>query len=150
MKRAKSTPKAAAKRAAKAIWAANPELSAASVQMRLAEEGHQLCRLTIHLLRPKPRVLRKDVDPEPTRAVLRARAAELGFAGSDRSSLPHGSFVAIARASRKRGHAVAPGVVRHAWIYGVRDLEQWPLCRPFLSASRSSKAAPEKKDAPSP
>jgi len=104
------------KEAAKAIWAANPALSAAAVQRRL---DARISLATLQKIRPQPRLMCGEVDPEPTRAVLRARAAELGFVAFDGPSLPYGSFVAIAKASRRRGHAVAPGVVRHAWIYGV-------------------------------
>lgn len=85
----------------------------------------------LRTIRPLPPVPSAAVDPEPTRAVLRARAAELGFVGFDGPSLPYGAMKAIARASRKRGCAISYNCLRYAWEHGVRDLVGWPLCEPF-------------------
>lgn len=114
---------------AKAIWTANPALSAAAVQRRL---GAQISIATLEKLRPQPPVPRAAMDPEPTRAVLRARAGELGFAAFDGPSLPYGSVIAIVRASRKRGYIISSGSLRYAWEHGVRDLAGWALCEPFF------------------
>ena len=113
---------------ARAIWTANPALSAAAVQRRL---GAQISIATLEKLRPQPPVPRSAMDPEPTRAVLRARAAELGFVAFDGPTLPYGAVIAIVRACRKRGYAISRGRVEYAWEHGVRELEQWPLCEPF-------------------
>lgn len=118
--------------AVKAIWTAEPQLTAESVRLCLEANGHKIAIHAIYPLRPKPRIPQGEVDPEPTRAVIRARAAELGLVRSEGPKPPYGSFVAISRASSRRGYAIAPGCVRHAWIYGVRDLERWPLREPFL------------------
>jgi hypothetical protein len=119
---------------ARAIWAANPALSAAAVQRRL---GARISISTLQNMRPKPHVSCGEVNPEPTRVVLRARAAELGFVAFDGPSLPYGSVIAIVRASRKRGYAISRGRIEYAWEYGVRDLAGWPLCEPFLTATGS-------------
>jgi len=115
---------------ARAIWTANPALSAAVVQRRL---GAKVSTSTLQKLRPQPHIPCGEVNLEPTRAILRARAAELGFVAFDGPSLPHGSVIAIARASRKRGYIVSSESLRYAWEYGVRELEEWPLCEPFLN-----------------
>jgi len=117
------------KEAAKAIWTANPALSAAAVQRRLEGEGHKISTCTLYALRPQPPAR---VDRKPTRAVLRARAAELGFVALDGPTLPFGAFTAIANASRKRGYIISSGSLRYAWEHGVRDLAGWPLCEPFF------------------
>lgn len=117
------------KEAAKAIWAANPALSAAAVQRRL---DARISIATLQKLRPQPRLMCGEVDPEPTRAVLRARAAELGFVGFDGPSLPYGAVAAIARASRRRGYAISPSTLHRAWEYGIRELDGWALCEPFF------------------
>ena len=114
---------------AKAIWTANPALSAAAVQRRL---GTRISIATLEKLRPQPPVPRAAMDPEPTRAVLRARAAELGFVAFDGPSLPYGAMKAIARASRKRKCAISYNCLRYAWAHGLRDLAGWPLTVPFI------------------
>lgn len=113
---------------ARAIWTANPALSAAAVQRRL---GAKISIASLEKLRPQPPVPRAAINPEPTRAVLRARAAELGFVAFDGPTLPYGAVIAIVRASRERGCAISRGRVEYAWEHGVRELAEWPLCEPF-------------------
>ena len=118
------------------LWSSNPTLSAAAVVRRLERDGHRISAPAARLYRPLPPVPKAAMDPEPTRAILRARAAELGFVAFDGPSLPHGALTAIARMSRRRGYIVTSTNLRYAWAHGVRELEEWSLCEPFLNGGK--------------
>ena len=92
---------------------------------------HKISESALRTIRPLPPVPSAAVDPEPARAVLRARAAELGFVAFDGPTLPYGAVAAIARASRKRGYIISRVQIDYAWRHGLRDLVGWPLCEPF-------------------
>lgn len=93
---------------------------------------YRISESALRTIRPLPPVPSAVVDPEPTRAVLRARAGELGFVAFDGPSLPYGAMKAIARASRKRKCAISYNCLRYAWAHGLRDLAGWPLTVPFV------------------
>ena len=132
------------------LLAQDPRPTAAELRRILTGEGHDVSPTTAH------RWLRDGIpdrcrppDVEATRAVIRARAAELGLLESDGLTLRHGALVAIARQAEKEGCGITRARVSQAWKDGVVGLAEWPLSAPFAVNPTGEKGG-EKKDAVSP
>ena len=132
------------------LLAQEPRPTAAELRRTLTAEGHDVSPTTAH------RWLRDGIparcvppDIEATRAVIRARAAELGLLESDGLTLRHGALVAISRKAEKEGRGLTRVRVSQAWRDGVVDLAGWPLSAPFAVNSAGGGEG-EKKDAVSP
>ena len=112
-----------------------PRPTAAELRRILTGEGHDVSPTSAY------RWLRDGIparcvppDIEATRAVIRARAAELGLLESDGLTLRHGALVAISRKAEKEGRGLTRVRVSQAWERGIVDLERWSLSKPFGAA----------------
>ena len=128
------------------LLAQDPRPTAAELRRILTGEGHDVSPTTAH------RWLRDGIpdrcrppDIEATRAVIRARAAELKLLESDGLTLRHRAFVAIARQAEKEGRGLTRVRVSQAWRDGVVRLAEWPLSAPFAVNPDGAKES-EKKD----
>ena len=124
------------------LLAQEPRLTAAELRRRLREEGHPIGPTTAH------RWLRDGIparchppDVEATRAVIRARAAELDLLESDGLTLRHGALSAIARRATEEGRGITRVGLTWAWEHGVVDLAGWRLCAPFAANRREESHA---------
>ena len=113
----------------------DPRPTAAELRRILTGEGHDVSPTTAH------RWLRDGIpdrcrppDIEATRAVIRARAAELKLLESDGLTLRHGALVAISRQAEKEVRGLTRVRVSQAWERGIVDLERWPMSKPFGAA----------------
>lgn len=113
----------------------DPRPTAAELRRKLREEGHPIGPTSAYRwLRNGIPARCRPADIEATRAVIRARAAELGLLESDGLTLRHGALVAISRKAEKEGRGLTRVRVSQAWRDGVVDLAGWPLSKPFGAA----------------
>ena len=117
------------------LLAQEPRLTAAGLRRKLREEGHPIGPT------PAYRWLRDGIpdrchppDVEATRAVIRARAKELGLLESDGLTLRYGALSAIAERATLEGRGITRVGLTWAWGHGIVDLEGWRLCAPFGAA----------------
>ena len=117
------------------LLAQEPRPTGAELRRKLREEGHPIGPTTAY------RWLRDGIpdrcpppDVEATRAVIRARAAELGLLESDGLTLRYGALSAIAERATLEGRGITRVGVRWAWEHGIVDLPRWPLSAPFGAA----------------
>jgi hypothetical protein len=129
----------------------DPRPTGAQLYDILTSEGHQIqSRTTPYRWLNKgipARCVPPDVDA--TRAVIRARAAELGLLESDGATLRHGALAAIAERAKLEGRGISRVAIRWAWKHGMVDLAGWRLSAPFAVNPAGAKGG-EKKDAVSP
>jgi hypothetical protein len=81
---------------------------------------------------------------EATRAVIRARAAELGLLESDGLTLRHGALAAIAKRAASEGRGISRVGVKWAWEHGMVDLAGWRLSAPFAGNPAGEKESEKK------
>ena len=131
------------------LLAQEPRPTGAELRRILTAEGHPIGPTSAY------RWLRDGIparchppDVEATRAVIRARAAELGLLESDGLTLRHRAFVAIARQAEKEGRGLTRVRVSQAWREGVVDLAGWPLSAPFAVNPDGAKESEKKDTAP--
>ena len=117
------------------LLAQEPRPTAAELRRILTGEGHDVSPTTAH------RWLRDGIpdrcrppDIEATRAVIRARAAELGLLESDGLTLRHRALTAIAERATLEGRGITRVGVKWAWERGIVRLAEWPLSAPFGAA----------------
>ena len=128
------------------LLAQEPRPTAAELRDTLTREGHPIGPTSAYRwLRDGIPARCRPPDVEATRAVIRARAAELGLLESDGLTLRHGAFVAIARQAEAEGRGLTRVRVSQAWRDGVVDLPRWPLSAPFAVNPAGEKGG-EKKD----
>ena len=132
------------------LLAQEPRPTAAELRRILTGEGHDVSPTTAY------RWLRDGIpdrcrppDVEATRAVIRARAAELGLLESDGLTLRHGAISAIAERATLERRGITRVGVRWAWEHGMVDLAGWRLSAPF-AVNPGDDGEGEKKDAVSP
>ena len=114
------------------LLAQEPRLTAAELRRILIGEGHDVSPTTAHRWRRNGIPARcHPPNVEATRAVIRARAAELGLLESDGVTLRHGALAAIARQAEAEGRGLTRVAIRWAWDRGIVRLADWPLSRPF-------------------
>ena len=133
------------------LLAQEPRPTAAELHRILTSEGHQIQSPTTpyRWLRNGIPARCRPADIEATRAVIRARAAELGLLESDGLTPRHGALVAISRKAEKEGRGLTRARVSQAWRDGVVNLAEWPLFAPF-AVNPGDGGESEKKDAVSP
>ena len=128
------------------LLAQEPRPTGAELQRKLRDEGHPIGPTSAYRwLRDGIPARCRPADIEATRAVIRARAAELGLLESDGLTLRHGALVAISRKAEKEGRGLTRVRVSQAWRDGVVDLAEWPLFAPFAVNPDGAKES-EKKD----
>jgi hypothetical protein len=117
------------------LLAQEPRPTGAELHQILNSEGHQIGPTSAY------RWLRDGIparchppDVEATRAVIRARAAELGVLEADGLTLRHGALAAIARQAEAEGRGLTRVAIRWAWDRGIVGLAEWPLSKPFGAA----------------
>ena len=117
------------------LLAQEPRPTGAELQRKLRDEGHPIGPTSAY------RWLRDGIparchppDVEATRAVIRARAKELGLLEADGLTLRYGALSAIARQAEAEGRGLTRVRVSQAWRDGVVDLAGWPLSAPFGAA----------------
>jgi hypothetical protein len=132
------------------LLAQEPRPTGAELYQILTSEGHQIGPTSAY------RWLRDGIparchppDVEATRAVIRARAAELGVLEADGLTLRHGALAAIARQAEAEGRGLTRVAIRWAWEHGMVDLAGWRLSAPF-AVNPGGGGESEKKDAVSP
>ena len=128
------------------LLAQEPRLTGAELHQILTSEGHQIGPTSAY------RWLRGGIparchppDVEATRAVIRARAAELGVLEADGLTLRHGALAAIARQAEAEGRGITRVAIRWAWEHGMVDLAGWRLSAPF-AVNPGGDGESEKKD----
>ena len=116
------------------LLAQEPRPTGAELRDILARDGHRIGPTTAY------RWLRDGIpdrchppDIEATRAVIRARAAELGLLESDGLTLRYGALSAIAERATLEGRGITRVGVKWAWEHGMVDLAGWRLCAPFAA-----------------
>ena len=117
------------------LLAQEPRPTAAELRRKLRDEGHDVSATTAHRWRRSgipPRCEPPDVDA--TRAVIRARAKELGLLEADGLTLRHGALAAIAKRATLEGRGITRVGLTWAWEHGMVDLAGWRLCAPFGAA----------------
>ena len=128
------------------LLAQEPRPTAAELRRILTGEGHDVSPTTAHRwLRDGIPARCRPPDVEATRAVIRARAAELGLLESDGLTLRHGAISAIAERATLEGRGLTRVRVSQAWRDGVVDLAEWPLSAPF-AVNPGDGGESEKKD----
>ena len=127
-----------------------PRPTGAELHRILTSEGHQIQSHTTPYRWLRNGIPARCVPPdvEATRAVIRARAAELGLLESDGLTLRHGAFVAIAERATLEGRGITRVGVKWAWERGI-VAKDWRLSAPFAVNPGDEKGG-EKKDAVSP
>ena len=117
------------------LLAQEPRPTGAELRDILARDGHRIGPTTAY------RWLRDGIparchppDVEATRAVIRARAKELGLLESDGLTLRYGALSAIAERATLEGRGITRVGLTWAWEHGIVDLEGWRLCAPFGAA----------------
>ena len=132
------------------LLAQEPRPTGAELRDILARDGHRIGPTTAY------RWLRNGIpdrchppDVEATRAVIRARAAELDLLESDGLTLRYGALSAIAERATLEGRGISRVGVKWAWEHGMVDLAGWRLSAPFAVNPAGAKGG-EKKDAVSP
>ena len=127
------------------LLAQEPRPTAAELRRRLREEGHPIGPTSAY------RWLRDGIpdrcrppDIEATRAVIRARAAELDLLESDGLTLRHGALAAIAKRAASEGRGISRVGVKWAWEHGIVDLPRWPLSAPFAANPGDEKESEKK------
>ena len=128
------------------LLAQEPRPTGAELRRKLREEGHPIGPTTAY------RWLRDGIparchppDVEATRAVIRARAAELGLLEADGLTLRYGALSAIAERATLEGRGITRVGVRWAWEHGMVDLAGWRLSAPFAVNPAGAEES-EKKD----
>ena len=117
------------------LLAQEPRLTAAQLRRILTGEGHDVSPTTAHRWRRSGIPARcQPPDVEATRAVIRARAKELGLLESDGLTLRYGALSAIAERATLEGRRITRVGLTWAWEHGIVDLEGWRLCAPFGAA----------------
>ena len=112
-----------------------PRLTAAQLRRILTGEGHDVSPTTAHRWRRNGIPDRcHPPDIEATRAVIRARAKELGLLESDGLTLRYGALSAIAERATLEGRGITRVGLTWAWEHGIVDPTKWRLCAPFGAA----------------
>ena len=132
------------------LLAQEPRPTGAELRRKLRDEGHPIGPTTAY------RWLRDGIparchppDVEATRAVIRARAKELGLLEADGLTLRYGALAAIAKRAASEGRGISRVAIRWAWEHGMVDLAGWRLSAPFAVNPAGAEGG-EKKDAVSP
>ena len=117
------------------LLAQEPRLTAAQLRRILTGEGHDVSPTSAY------RWLRNGIparchppDVEATRAVIRARAKELGLLESDGLTLRYGALSAIAERATLEGRGITRVGLMWAWQHGIVDPTKWRLSAPFGAA----------------
>ena len=132
------------------LLAQEPRPPGAELRRILTGEGHPIGPTSAYRwLRDGIPARCQPPDVEATRAVIRARAAELGLLESDGLTLRYGALSAIAERATLERRGITRVGVRWAWEHGMVDLAGWRLSAPFAVNPAGAKGG-EKKDAVSP
>ena len=117
------------------LLAQDPRPTGAELRDILARDGHRIGPTTAYRwLRDGIPARCRPPDIEATRAVIRARAAELKLLESDGLTLRHRALTAIAERATLEGRGLTRVRVSQAWRDGVVDLAGWPLSKRFGAA----------------
>ena len=132
------------------LLAQEPRPTGAQLRRILTGEGHDVSPTTAHRWRRSGIPARcHPPDVEATRAVIRARAKELGLLEADGLTLRYGALAAIAKRAASEGRGISRVAIRWAWEHGMVDLAGWRLSAPVAVNPAGAKGG-EKKDAVSP
>ena len=117
------------------LLAQEPRLTAAGLRRILTGEGHDVSATTAHRWRRSGIPARcQPPDVEATRAVIRARAKELGLLEADGLTLRYGALSAIAERATLEGRGITRVGLMWAWQHGIVDPTKWRLSKPFGAA----------------
>ena len=130
------------------LLAQDPRPTAAELRRILTGEGFDVSPTTAHRWRRSGIPARcEPPDVEATRAVIRARAKELGLLEADGATLRHGAFAAIAERAKLEGRGISRVGVKWAWDRGIVG-ENWKLSAPFAVNPAGEKGGEKKDTAP--
>ena len=131
------------------LLAQEPRPTAAELRDTLTREGHPIGPTSAYRwLRDGIPARCRPPDVEATRAVIRARAAELGLLESDGLTLRHRALTAIAERATLEGRGITRVGLTWAWEHGMVDLAGWRLSAPFAVNPAGAEESEKKDTAP--